>query len=517
MLEKLKLSFTAANKFFFIIILVQLLLLAFLMRIIPAWDNNFYFTMDQGHDAVWVRELIVRDQILLLGPQTGIEGVFAGPLWFYFIGLGYLLFGGNPFGSVFMLIVLNLSAAGFLAVVLRRRISSFAALFVLVNLIFFWPFYNVSRYGFNPFPLVSLSILTVFLLTFSFEGKSKYYLWAAIPVGLAFHTEVAFAIALALFYLFVGVYLFIKKKISIIKYFLGLLVFLLFFVPHLISEIQTNFSQLSILLKEFFNPNSTVVGLGLNGVIQNYLKTIGEAVFAQNKYVGLFILLITFYFFFKRKDVNQWAGRFIKLSSFLIIVSAFWFATNRGLQEWHLVAVPVLVFISLLLMLGQITKKIAILIFSVVFISQMFFFWGNYVHYFRPFDDPSLLHNEIGVVDWVYQKAENKGFSVYSYLPSVYDYPYQYLFWWEGTRKYSYVPCEYSSFPGSPSLFVPGKRFYQTPQKECTNIRFLVIEPDKNMSVQNEWLKGVREGTELIEQTKIGGIVIEKRSVTNQI
>src|SRR5688500_6304605 len=44
----------------------------------------------------------------------------------------------------------------------------------------------------------------------------------------------------------------------------------------------------------------------------------------------------------------------------------------------------------------------------------------------------SFLRNELAAIDLVYKKADGKNFKVYTYMPSVYDFPYQYLFWWHG-------------------------------------------------------------------------------------
>ncbi|MDP2649337.1 MAG: hypothetical protein Q8P10_00680, partial [bacterium] len=115
------------NKKLFWALFILIILFGFLIRVIPTLGNNFYFTMDQGDDAVHVREILVRHQIPILGPPTGLEGLFAGPLWYYFISIGYLIFGGNPFGSVFMLILLNLGLTAVLMKILAKKISlSFA-------------------------------------------------------------------------------------------------------------------------------------------------------------------------------------------------------------------------------------------------------------------------------------------------------------------------------------------------------------------------------------------------------
>ena len=146
---------------------------------------------------------------------------------------------------------------------------------------------------------------------------------------------------------------------------------------------------------------------------------------------------------------------------------------------------------------------------------SLYSFKYQYFKYLSPSDDPSLLKNELTAIDWVYQKSDGKGFYVYTYLPSVLDYPYQYLFWWYGRKKYGYLPCEFGSYPGSPKLFIPGSKYYEDPKRECTNLRFLIIEPDKNSTVQGEWQKSINADTLLIEETKVGKITLEMRRVEN--
>ncbi len=110
--------------------------------------------MDAGNDAVHVRELLERGQFPVLGPVTGLDGIYAGPGWFYFIAIGYWLFGGHPFGAVFMMIMLNLLLTAILMRRINHEVSPLAAIVVGAGLQMSWRFYDASRYGFNPFPLV---------------------------------------------------------------------------------------------------------------------------------------------------------------------------------------------------------------------------------------------------------------------------------------------------------------------------------------------------------------------------
>ena len=59
-------------------------------------------------------------------------------------------------------------------------------------------------------------------------------------------------------------------------------------------------------------------------------------------------------------------------------------------------------------------------------------------------DDPKNLSNLIKNIDWVYEKIGDSGFEAYSYVPEIYDYPNQYLYWWHGNKKYGYMPNKVS-------------------------------------------------------------------------
>jgi hypothetical protein len=130
--------------------------------------------------------------------------------------------------------------------------------------------------------------------------------------------------------------------------------------------------------------------------------------------------------------------------------------------------------------------------------------------------DQSLVTNELQAIDWAYLNAQEKGFSVYTYLPSVLDYPYQYLIWWHGKKTYGYLPCEYSAYPKSPKSFIPGSSHYTTPSKPCTNNMFLFIEPDAHAELRNEWLMNVRGDSILLESKQIGNLSVEMREANSR-
>ena len=74
--------------------LFLLLIVAFILRV---WDINellgFYY--DQGRDALVIARLLQGD-VVLIGPTTGLTGIFLGPFYYYFMAPGYFIGGGNP-------------------------------------------------------------------------------------------------------------------------------------------------------------------------------------------------------------------------------------------------------------------------------------------------------------------------------------------------------------------------------------------------------------------------------------
>lgn len=500
------------SKRVFILCLSLVLLISFLSKVIPPQNNNFYFTMDQARDSLEVREILGSRRILLEGPETGIGGFFAGPLWYYFIASGYWFFRGHPFGALFLLILLNTFLTGILMWQLAKKVCFPCALLTGISLQFFWPFYDTSCYAFNPFPLVFLSFLLILFLINCLERQGKYFLLAALPVGLAFQAEIAGAVALLLFFLLIAAVLTIKRIITPKVLIMAILLISFFFLPHLISEINSNFSQVRALLNRATAADNNLVGTNFKFISVKFLGLVGQSTIPQSQPLSLLLFLAITAAFFTRSKTNGFTKQFVSLTLALFLISWLWFSSTKGWQTWQTVYLPPLLFVSLILMIWPMPRKIALAILALLLASQFWFFKDRYSQNLHPSDDPSLLINEIKAVDWVYQQAEGKGFFVYHYLPSVLDYPYQYLFWWYGRQKYHYLPCEYSSYPGSPKLFIRDSQKYQNPQRPCTNLRFLIIEPDKNTENQNRWLEGTRKNTQLIKQTKTGRITVEMRS-----
>ncbi len=494
----------------FRICVFTILLFGFILRIVPLLTNSFYFTMDQGRDAVYVREMLTRGRLFLQGPETSTPGVYHGPLWYYFLAIGYFLLGGHPAGGPLMLIFLNLSASLFLMVKLKKHISTTAALVVGGALQIFWPFYESSSYAFNPFPLISLALITIFLLSEAAEGNKGSYVLAAITTALGFHAHIVSALPLAILSGLTGLFLLIKHRIDGKTLLSAVGISFLLFLPQIISEFLTGFSQLKAIQAELFNTAGVFSNTGGISQVRIFLTLLGSAAIPQRTLIGViaFILVTGMYVFSARKKKLAFPLYVVTATLVLYVLAFLWFSTNATWKPWQTLYLSPLLFIALLLMMLQLPKKIFVILIIVV---QAGYFYMRYTSF--PKDDASRLANELGAIHWVYTQADGKGFSVYTYLPSVLDYPYQYLIWWFGKKQFGYLPCEYASFPGSPKLFIPGRKTYESPKKDCTNIRFLIVEPDTHTDIQKEWLETVRKDTTFEDQAKVGTIIVEKGKI----
>lgn len=496
------------NRLFWLF-LILLFCLYFYLYYQALSGNNLYFTIDQGNDALYVREIWQNKALLLKGPETSIRGIFAGPLWYYFLAPGYVLALGHPIGAVYTMIILNAVLLSLIILWIKRKAGPMQGLAVGYTLLFFWLFFETSLYSFNPFPTITTSFVRIILLIEFLEGKKKYYYWAVLVTLLTFNFDVAIAVVLTLFTYSVGLWGVKLKFLSLKEYAISSFTLPSIAIIFLAKQFFEVFWQTKIVTQQ--NSGLGVfTGLNVYQMSIEFVKMIGSII-PQFSYLGFGIFIVTGVLYMRQHNRNKYVKKFVVLIGVLTIISFLFFASNKGWRPWHTVYLPPLLLITFLLMLFQLPKKIAVPIFTIVLFSNIFFFQTMFKNYKKPSNDPSLLYNELSAIDWVYSQSENQGFKVYNYTDRFFDDPYQYLFWWYGLQKYGYLPDEYANFPLAPKeLYVPGYRSYLEPKRGSDRISFLIVQSDTNGETNKDWITVFRENNNLQEETKIGGITVEK-------
>lgn len=499
------------------IIILIILLIGILYRLALTASGNFLFNMDNARDMVDVREMVVLHKLRLTGPTSAIEGFFNGPAWYYLLAVPFSFSGGDPYASILMEIVLW-AVGGFF---LLKLVSKWSSLLVIpVGAIWISSNYIVltNLYAFNPNPVTLLSPLLIYLLVeYLKNGKAIYGISAWFLSGLFFNFEMNFGVFTPLI-IFVSVMLTKNAKLLKQKWFwVGLATFVLTLLPQVIFDLKHQFIMSRALLKHL-SENS---GSGLN--ILNRIQVITESFFntfvptlMNHKIFTLIILGLSvpvIYGFLKtsKKEV-------LVLVSLIFIAVPFlgYLILPVTVNPWHLggeMAVSLILIAYLLKKLmdgGMVSKSTSI----ALSISIVWFGLANISNFFakdfgKPNLDPSLYRNEIAAIDYVYQKAAGQNFKVYTFMPSIYDYPYQYLFWWYGRKKYGYIPAEYAYAPNKPS-YISNKDKFEGSRDNYGGLVFLIKEPNRGHNWKSGWEADYRF-MEFLSSEKLGSIEVEIR------
>lgn len=480
------------------ILLITVILISTVIKIIEIKDYNFPFTMDQGRDMTDIRQMVVIHTPRLVGPTTSINGVLLGPFWYYFNLLPFVVTGGNPGAIVIWQIIWYQLACVLLYYVLSKK-SQTLALFTSIMLLMA-PFgFNTARYFWNANSMPIFTIIFFALLFWSINSKNKYFALAVgLIAGIAMQIEAAFGI---IFFPFLFIfYLFTREKFKTI--FWTTVGFGLTLIPQVLFEIRHGFIMTKILVGEFSGKGEmlgekiTLVerlvqrGEHLINLVRNSSHLPENLVFAISAISLIMVIIIGLR---KKADMRLWATIF-----FVMITCIFYIIFPQKLKIWYTLgfSVPIILIVSFF---GEYLWKSKYTFFKVIpvviMVLTIVLTIKSQLDYMRIMknlsgNDPSNLQNEIKAVDWVYEKAAGRGFNLYSYLPSVYDFPYQHVFWWYGTSKYNYQPAEISYLPKQPEYINRGDLAW-TKKRDLDDdqLTFLIMENDREQPKRQEaWL-----------------------------
>jgi len=483
------------------ILLGIILVVSSVIKVLEVSGGNFPFTMDQGRDMVDIRHMVVTFSPRLVGPTTSINGVLLGPFWYYFNFIPFILTGGNPSAIVYWQIIWYQISVVALWYVIKKQNRSFAA--IVAMCLFLMPTgFNTARYFWNA---NSMPFFTTFffaaLIVAAREKTARNLLLLGLISGLSMQIEAAFGLLL---FPFAFLYLLFDK--TKIKQMMALIIgFGATLIPQILFELKHSFIMTKVLLSEF-GGKGDMLGEKINmseRIAQRWehlnLLVLRSSHLPPNwvPYIylfGLLLLLSLIVFRSKKASLKPWS-----MSLYFLLFSAiFYLLFPQKLKIWYTLglSIPLVIFLSavlnyLLECKFKILKVLAIfLIYSTIYYSVK-----SQTDYtrdvaFKPSDDRSNMRNELAAVDWVYQNAEGKGFKVFSYLPSVYDFPYNHLFWWYGNQKYGYQPFETAYLPGQPEYIRDVDKLWTNSRPlESADLTFLIIEKDVDMPSRTEaWL-----------------------------
>lgn len=498
---------------FFLTILILAFPLLFALYNILQGGMAFWF--DPARDFLLaVRNL---EKPTLIGQPTGIPGLFYGPYWLWLISLG-LLISKDP--KIVTILILALPYIFLFPLLLYQFKKTFSnhKIWLILWLLFFVSYncYFVSLWNPHLAPLLTLFYLYLF---FDLGKKKKKIIFIGFIAGLI--TNFHFSFGLGIIF---GTFLFFllrfirelarnikKAKQLILNILLTYLSFafgvLVPFIPFIIFELRHGFHQIQALFKTVTNAlfyNTATVGVtGLDNsqkvkeIYQILLKLLSLNI---NEYI-LLLLIITLVIYFLRllktgvirlsSEEKRLTAVTLTLFSSIVL---FYFSSENPVWQYHFIGFEAFFLVLLGILLAKIKWLRIIISLWLVFLlaDQMIGMINSYK------DNPYLLSSlttKKYIVDQIYKDSNHSPFVVFVHSPAIYTYDYDYLFYWLGNDKYSYLPERglVANYPVY--LIIP-------PTSEGIKEDFINYKtPNDRFKTEKEWL--IDDGTYIFKRLSI--------------
>lgn len=495
------------------ITILALLLLGVVFRIFLTSNNNFIFNIDNARDMVDVREMVILKKPRLISHTSGLEGVFMGPAWYYLLTVPFFISGGDPYANILLMILLWVVGGYFLLKMLSRY-----GWLVMVAVGSIWTASNfimlATLYAFNPNPVVLLMPFFIWsILLYLQKNLLTLSILIWFLAGLFFNFEIIFGIFVPIIIVAI---LLVTGKGNYLKtrnFWIGSLFFVLALLPQIIFDIKHQFNMSKAVFGYFSQSSGSFEILSrINLVFKTFREVLGGVLMNSQ------ILQMIFYFLAGLLILNlkkyQTEKNYLPLVVFVIIAITFlgFVILPFDIGTWHIGGIASLYIILFGLgthyllerfkFIGKLMGFGIVLLVIIISINSL-----KEQSSFRNSNDVSVLRNEIAAIDYVYKEANGQNFKTYVYIPSVIDYPYQYLFWWYGQKKYGYLPLDYAYLPKKPEYISQKNRFSNGNNPVFKDLVFLIKEPDR-IGQRHLWENSFKH-LKLLNQTKLNGLEIE--------
>ncbi len=485
-----------SNIYIYLLLLTIIIIGLFLQ--IYRVDKVLGFYFDQGRDAMVVWRFLHEGKLFLVGPTTGIAGIFRGPFYYFLIMPFYFLGGGDPVWPAIFLSVLTIFT--FIIMYIYAASSQSRATGIIAVFLASFSYYIVmaARWLSNPTPMLFLSILLVSSLYLVTKGYR--WSWAIIFLILGvslFH----FGSSGELFY-FPAVILIAywqrknlpTTKIWIISgflFFLTILPLILFDIRH--NGILTKNIKNFIFERGSFKANFwDVLILRLNFYIDVFTNKLFH--WRRNFEISLLVGLMFLFVLYIKKLWQNNAFRILLILLISPIVGLLFFQGNYGnIYDYYMTGYYLIFLLLVAFVLGNAWKTLAGKVFVLIFLFGVIN--NNIPVIWAKISDEVLgehsiaLKNEVQAVDWIYDDAKNEPFNLDVYVPPVIPYAYDYLFVWRGKLLGA-----------------------KAPQETQVNVLYTLYEVDPSHPDRLEvWLVRQDKIAKVEKSVRFGGITVEKR------
>jgi len=455
------------------------------------------FWYDQGRDALVISDLLHYGKFFLIGPVTGIEGIFLGPFYYYLLVPFYWLGKGSPVVAAAGLGWITIGAIFLIYLLAKqmydRRIGLVAAFLYgfSYNLVVF------SRWLANPNPLPFFTLLVlIFLYKFISCQNFKFLILSSFLIGLCLQLEAASAV----FFLpaTLAILIWQRKRVFGVKYVRYLVLSMIAFSLTLFPQIVFNFRHQGILVSAFrqFLVGEKSFSLSLGQMAKMRVLTYYEAFFSKLIPNGSWLRLVSLALFsatafFSRKKIFNQGGKLLLVWLIVPILGFFFYRGNHG-YVWDYYFTGVIPAFFILFSVGltclwqkNMFGKVMVGLFLTGFLTINIQFLNNY---YKTGIGITLRAQE-RAIDWIYNDAGESDFNVDVYVPPQIYFSYSYLFQWYGKAK-----------------------FGREPETKLVNNLYTLEEPDgEHPQFLVAWLKRQEEIGRIVKEYSWGDITVQKR------
>lgn len=432
--------------------IILLLIYGFGIRLVYIYERILPFTFDHGKDFLAIFHMWITQSPKLIGPWTSIPGLYFGPGWYYLLAPFYGLSNFNLVAGVIPMILLVL-----IQIWLVNKYFGLSTA-IMVTTLPVW--LSISKSAWNPFPMTFITWIVLIIMHKVDQNKllnKKLALILGISVAFGFHFSAAFAV----FYLPILLVIAIIRRWRASSQSILFLIagFMIPFIPQVIFELRHNFVQTKAVINYFSNLGSHSSTYGSFGeVVISIVSEIRTAVtpdlnnevlsllFIISLMVGISIVLFRRY----KIDAKLQFILFYTVIFSIISIIGLWLIHYNVWYVLGLLPVWTVLVGYLIDQSHRIFKWSVLVIFLLSPLIVLYRYQSREIPMLMA--SRQFLPIKETAIQKIYQIADGQPFASYHYVPDIYDFSYQSLFFIEAWRGRP-LPTEFSYEPGVPEYY----------------------------------------------------------------
>lgn len=407
MVKKSKIKAFLKSNLFLVILISSFTLFFSLLKL----TKGYTFEWDQADDASKVFSIITQKKPLLIGPRVSNDnGFFVGPYHYYFLLPFYLLTKSDPIAGSYAVIFINVltTIVSFFLIkkIFNQKIALFASFVISICL---------NNICWNVMYTPIIAIFTFYICYQAINNKfnfPKACFFAGFISNI--HLVPVSLVPIIIFSFFLA-----PKKPKFKEIFLGILLFIIPFIPLIIFDFRHDFLNLNKLLSMIFSHQDVINTFPKYLWLRSFWRSLNILGLFPVTWERLFFLSVLIIFPFLIKGLKN------KILVFVWILFPFLFLSQYkgAISEYYYGMVTSLIPLFLSYILFKITNSNIVL---TLIIAILLFFFIYKIATFHA--SPITLNDKKAIVNYLINQKQDQPFNL-SYETDIgFDFGFYYLF-----------------------------------------------------------------------------------------